>query len=147
MGDTDFAHRLLGTRAQRQLILLFGPNYPAMQALAAAAGITTRDLHPALNARTLLSDALHDREKIALSGASIALLASTPEVEGILDLSATGPHLTEVAYMVDRAVYCGSHIDIRVHPRQPGTAVYLRNGQFCATPSTSSAIAPAASSL
>lgn len=115
------AHHLLGRSNERLLILLVGPEYGQMQQMAALAGIEVCE------ARTV-TDPMLTKLDVTLNGRSLALIASVPEVEGILDRSAFGPHLMDLAYAVDKVVYCGQSGGVLVHPQTPGTHVEVRSG-------------------
>lgn len=116
------AQLLLGHVDAGELILTVGPEYQRMQQTAAEAGIQVR------RASQVWDNMQSLKAGVAVSGKSLALTASASEVEGILDRSAFGPHITEMAYDVDRVVYFGSGGAVVVHPVSPGTCLEVRGG-------------------
>lgn len=123
MGELSGAHRLLGRADRGELILLIGPEYGRMQQSAAEAGIEVREANRVQDIQTL-------KAGLAISGRSLALIASTPEVEGALDRSAFGASLTGLAYDVDRIVYFGSGGSVIVHPMDKGTRMEIHQGRL-----------------
>lgn len=115
------AHLLLGNAATGELILLVGPEYGRLQQLAADAGIEVREASQVGDVRML-------KAGLALSGRSLALIASIPEVEGLLDRASFGRDLSELAFQADRVVYGGSDGTVLVHPRYPGTRMEVTQG-------------------
>lgn len=124
MGELSGAHRLLGRADGGELILLVGPEYGRMQQSAAEAGIEAREANRVQDVQTL-------KAGLIISGRSLALIASAPEVEGPLDRSAFGANLTNLAYDADRVVYFGSGGSVVVHPMDKGTRKEIRNGRLC----------------
>ena len=123
MGAPIVAQYLLGRPDKGELILFVGPEYGRMQQMAAEVGIEVRE---ALRVR----DIQMLKAGTALSGKSLILIASVPEVDGILDRASFGPSLSELAYEVDRVIYGGSGGLVVVHPVAPGTAMQIIGGAF-----------------
>lgn len=121
MGELGGAHFLLGMAEPGELILMVGPEYGRMQQKAAEAGIEVREASKVQDVQTL-------KAGLAITGRSLALIASTPEVEGVLDRSAFGPNLTDLVYSVDRVVYFGASSNVLVHPTKPGTRLEMHGG-------------------
>lgn len=115
------AHLLLGHADAGELILMVGPEYGTMQQRAAEAGIKVRDASCVRDVQTL-------KVGLALSGRSLALIASTPEVEGVLDRTAFGPGLTGLAHAADRVLYFGASGAVLVHPVKAGTRLEVHGG-------------------
>jgi hypothetical protein len=121
MSREPSAHHLLGRPNEGNLILLVGPSYERVQETAKKAGIATRDAFRAGNVDALAKTA-------AAYSASLALIAVVAEVEGLLDRTSFGSRLTDLAYTVDRVVYCGTQGAALVHPRRPHTRMEVRGG-------------------
>lgn len=121
LGDSAAAKLLLGRPDKGEVILLVGPAYGRMQQMAAEAGIEVREA-------AKVQDVLALRENAALTGRSIALIASAPEVDGLLDRASFGPVSARLAYEVDRVVYGGTVTATLVHPVPRGTAMRVNGG-------------------
>lgn len=117
------AHHLLGRPDESLAILLVGPAYGRMQQMAAMAGIEARDA-----GRLQVADVQMLRTGVMISGKSLVFLGSVPEVEGLLDRSAFGVHLTSLAYAVDRVVYANEGGAVLVHPHAAGDWNEVRGG-------------------
>lgn len=126
MSGTVGAHHLLGRANEGKLILLVGPEYGRMQQMAALSGIEARDISRIANLEMLKAGVL-------LSGRSLAVIASAPEVEGNLDRTAFGSRLTALAYSADKVIYCGTQGGVLVHPQHPSTRMSVRQGKVTVT--------------
>lgn len=123
MGRNAAAHPLLGRSDKGELTLLVGPDYGLMQQLAAEAGIEVREAGQVQNVHMI-------KAGLAITKGSLALIASTPEVEGILDRASFGPALSDLAFEADRVIYGGQSGAILVHPRYPGTSLRIQDGEL-----------------
>lgn len=124
MGAHVVAQYLLGRPDKGELILLVGPEYGRMQQMAAEVGIEVREAHRVRDVEAL-------KANTALTGRSLVLIASVPEVEGILDRASFGPGLSDLAYEADRVIYGGSEGVVVVHPVAQGTAMKVLGGRLC----------------
>lgn len=120
MGHVD-AHHLLDKANKGLLILLVGPEYQRMQQMAAQAGIEVQEA-------SSVQDPALTKLHATLNSRSLALIASVPEVEGILDRSAFGPHLVDLAYAADKVIYCGTSGAVLIHPQPSSTHIAIRSG-------------------
>jgi len=128
MNDVTGAHLLLGKADQGELILLIGPDYGRMQQSAAEAGIETRDANRVRDLDLI-------KKSLAASGRSLALTASTPEVEGILDRSSFPGDLARIAYdYADRVIYFGTLGAVLLHPSSRGVYMRLQHGRLQVRP-------------
>lgn len=111
MGGVVEARRLLGEASGGMLILMIGPDYGRMQQAAAEVGIPVREAGQVRDVQPLKREA-------AISGRSLALIASTPEVEDPLECNFLGSFLASLAYNSDRVVYFGPGVPAVIHPRK-----------------------------
>lgn len=121
MGGIAEARRLMGPGNAGNLILMVGPESGRMQQSAALTGIPVRDARKIRDIRVLA-------EKVRERGLSLALIAVTPEVEGVLHRDAFGAKLHRTAHEVHRVVYYGIQGSVLVHPHPRGVLIEVRHG-------------------
>lgn len=121
MSSSATARLMLGRPDKGDLILLAGPAHDAMKQLAASAGIEVRELRPEQGIWDL-------KAAVARQGRSLALIARIPEIDGLLDRSAFGRDLSDLAHRVDRVLYGGTTGTVLVHPLPRGTRMCLTDG-------------------
>lgn len=125
--DANEVHAVLGeNRITGELILFIGPNHKRMQVQAGMAGLRVQQASDVRSVEIL-------KWRLDASDQTVIVMASAPEVEGILDLSAFGRH-TELAYAADKVVYFGLEATVFLHPVEPGTYLEVRGGHLLRRP-------------